>query len=229
MSNKRYDNFVKWNNEMIKKFDLEHYHDNFNFVIRFIEHKRVECILSFLKINKKDIVIEIGCGVGDILNKINSNKLIGVDISQYILNIAKKRYKNIRFINGNAENLPIKISRNKYDKIICSEVLEHVENPVKVLKEIKKISKNNSIIVISAPNEKLINRIKVVLQRMKIFNFLFPNISKKMDDEWHLHSFDLKKIKNLIFDDYTIEKVRGIPYNFIPIRYVFKLKLKIND
>ena len=229
MINKRYNNFIKWNDEMIKKFDLEHYHVNSNFIIRFIERKRVKSILNFLKVNKKDATIEIGCGSGDILGKINKGELIGLDISQYILNIAKKRYKNIKFINGNAENFPKEIINCKFDKIYCSEVLEHVEDPINVLKEIKKISKNDSIIVISIPNEKLINQIKKVLQKIRIFNFLFPNISKKMDDEWHLHSFDLKKIKNLIFNDYKIEKIKSIPYNFLPLRYVVKLKLKIND
>jgi len=214
---------------MIKKFDLEHYHSNLNFVIRFIEYRRVKYILNFLRINKKDIIIEIGCGAGDILGKINKGILIGVDISKYILDIAKERYKNIEFINGNAENLPVKISQNKYDKIICSEVLEHTENPINVLKEIKKISKDDSVIVISVPNEKLINQIKGILQKMKIFNFLFPSISKKMDDEWHLHYLNLDKLRIMVDQDYIIKNIQGIPYNWLPLRYVIKLKLKIND
>ena len=226
---KNIENFETWNEEMSKKYNPDRYHQSSNLIIRFIENKRVKQILSFLKINENDTVIEIGCGVGDILSRLDKGILTGMDISQYILDIAKKKYKSIKFINGNAENLPVEISQNKYDKIICSEVLEHVENPVNVLKEIKKISKDNSIIVISIPNEKLINQIKKVLQKIRIFNFFFPNISKKMDDEWHLHSFDLKKIKNLIFNDYTIEKIKSIPYNFLPLRYVVKLKLKIND
>jgi len=226
---KNIENFETWNEEMSKKYNPDRYHQSSNLIIRFIENKRVKQILSFLKINENDTVIEIGCGVGDILSRLDKGILTGMDISQYILDIAKKKYKSIKFINGNAENLPVEISQNKYDKIICSEVLEHVENPVNVLKEIKKISKDNSIIVISIPNEKLINQIKKVLQKIRIFNFFFPNISKKMDDEWHLHSFDLKKIKNLIFNDYKIEKIKSIPYNFLPLRYVVKLKLKIND
>jgi len=226
---KNIENFETWNEEMSKKYNPDRYHQSSNLIIRFIENKRVKQILSFLKINENDTVIEIGCGVGDILSRLDKGILTGMDISQYILDIAKKKYKSIKFINGNAENLPVEISQNKYDKIICSEVLEHVENPVNVLKEIKKISKDNSIIVISIPNEKLINQIKKVLQKIRIFNFFFPNISKKMDDEWHLHSFDLKKIKNLLFNDYKIKKIKGIPYNFIPLRYVIKLKLKRND
>ncbi|GAG41090.1 unnamed protein product, partial [marine sediment metagenome] len=159
MTSKRYNNFIKWNDEMIKKFDLEHYHENFNFIIRFIESRRVKCILKFLQADKQDKVIEIGCGAGDILGKIGKGKLTGLDISQYILNIAKKKYQSIKFVVGNAEDLPEEIKQNQYDKIFCSEVLEHVEHPNKVLDEINKIAKEDSVIVVSFPNEKQINKI----------------------------------------------------------------------
>ena len=132
----------------------------------------------------------------------------------------------VKFIKGNLENLPKEIVDLKFDKIYCSEVLEHVENPIKVLKEIKKIAKPRSIIVVSIPNEKLINKIKSILQRLKIFNLFFPKISQKMDDEWHLHFFDLDKLKKMVKGDYLIEGIRGIPYGWLLLRYVVKMKVK---
>jgi len=228
MADKKYDNFKEWNEEMLKKFDLEHYHDNSNFIIRFIESRRVKWILRFLEIDEKDKVIEIGCGAGDILNKVEASDVTGVDISNYILEVGRKRYPRIRFVGGNAEDLPEEIGRDKYDKIFCSEVLEHVERPDRVLAEMSKIAKENSVVVVSIPNEGLINKIKGVLQSLRIFNLFFPKISRKMDDEWHLHSFDLDKLEQLVVDDYLIIKVQGIPYNFLPLRYVVRLKLK-ND
>ena len=226
------ENFENWNEEMAKKYNPDKYHESSNLIVRFIENKRVLKIIEYLNLKDNDKIIEIGCGAGNIMQKIKKGREIwGVDLSNFMLEMSKKKkyYSPVKFIKGDVENLPEEVINYKFDKIYCSEVLEHVENPDKVLKEIKKISKNNGIIVISVPNEKLINQIKGVLQKMRIFNFLFPSISKKMDDEWHLHSFDLKKIKNLIFNDYVIEKVKGIPYSFIPIRYVIKLKLKTND
>jgi len=228
MTDKKYDNFIKWNDEMIKKFDLEHYHENANFIVRFIESRRVKFILRFLDANKQDRIIELGCGAGDILGNIKQGNLTGVDISQYILDIAEKRYRNIIFVLGNIESLPEEIKKNQYNKIICSEVLEHVENPTKVLEEIKKIAREDSVIVISIPNEKLINKFKKILQKLELFNLLFSNLSKKMDEEWHLHSLDLIKLGGLIGDSYIIEKIKRIPFRFLPLRYVVKLKLK-ND
>lgn len=223
------ENFENWNEKMSKKYNPDKYHRSSNLIVKFIENKRVLKIIEYLDLKDSDKIIEIGCGAGNIMQRIQKGREIwGVDLSNFMLKTSQKKKYHLpaRFVQGNAENLPEEIVNNKFDKIYCSEVLEHVENPARVFGEIKKIAKNDSIIVVSIPNEKLINRIKGVLQKMKIFNFLFPNISKKMDDEWHLHCFDFEKIKGLIFNDYVIEKVKGIPYGFMPIRYVVKLKLK---
>jgi len=230
--NKKIENFENWNEEMSRKYNPDKYHQSSNLIIKFIENRRTSKIISYLDTKSNDKIIEIGCGAGNIMQKIKKGKIIwGVDLSDFMLKVSqsKKYYLPVKFIKGNVENLPKEIINCKFDKIYCSEVLEHVENPDNVLKEIKKISKKNSIIVISIPNEKLINQIKEFLQKMKVFNFFFPHISKKMDDEWHLHRFDLGKFKNLIFNDYLIKKIKGIPFGFIPIRYVIKLKLKTND
>ncbi|MBU2473099.1 class I SAM-dependent methyltransferase [Patescibacteria group bacterium] len=224
-------NFESWNEEMAKKYNPEKYHKSPNFIIRFIENKRVARIIDFLNPQKSDTIIELGCGAGDIMQNIkHAQELWGIDLSDFMLKLAQqKKYKvPVKFIKANIEEFSKKIIDLKFDKIYCSEVLEHVENPDIVLKQIKKISKKDSIIVVSIPNEKLINKIKMILQKLRLFTLFFPNISKKMDDEWHLHSFDLSKLKEIINQDYIIEKIKRIPYGFLPLRYVVKLKIK-ND
>ena len=226
---KKINDFENWNEEMAKKYNPDKYHQSSNFIVKFIENKRTSKIIKYLDLNSKDEIIELGCGAGNIMQKIKTGlELWGVDISDFMLKLSRQRkYKlPVNFIKANVENLPEKVIEKKFDKIYCSEVLEHVQSPEKVLSEIKKISKKTSIIVISVPNEKLINQIKSFLQKIKIFNFIFPNISKKMDDEWHLHSFDLKKIKQMIDRDYVIEKIKSIPCKWLPIRYVIKMKIK---
>ncbi|MBU4580260.1 methyltransferase domain-containing protein [Patescibacteria group bacterium] len=221
-------NFEVWNEEMAKKYNPDKYHRSSNLIVKFIENKRVLEIIKQLNLKNNDKIIEIGCGAGNIMERIKTGKeLWGMDLSDFMIELSKKRKYHIpvKFIKGNAENLPEEIVNNKFDKIYCSEVLEHVEDPAKVFGEIKKISKNDSIIVVSIPNEKLINQIKKILQKVKIFNFLFPNISKKMDDEWHLHCFDLKGLKEIISRDFVINNIQGIPYNWLPLRYVVKMSL----
>lgn len=222
-------NFESWNEEMARKYNPERYHKSPNPIVRFIERRRVGEIIRFLDARNFDRVIELGCGAGNIMEKIGSAKeLWGIDLSDFMLELAQqKKYKvPVKFVKANIEELPKKITDSKFDKIYCSEVLEHVENPDKVLGQIKRIAKKDSIVVVSVPNEKLINKIKMILQKLRLFALFFPNISKKMDDEWHLHSFDLDKLKKMTKNDYVIKKVKGIPFNFLPLRYVVKLKLK---
>ena len=229
MLSKKNTNFEAWNEEMAKKYNPDRYHHSSNLIIRFIEKKRTSKIIDYLNPQKDDRTVELGCGAGNIMQKIKFGwELWGLDLSDFMLELAKSRAYQlpVTLIKGNAENLPEKVTDKKFDKIYCSEVLEHVENPNKVLKEIKKIAKKKSIIVISIPNEKLIDKIKNILQKLKIFNLFFPNIPEKMKDEWHLHSFDLDKLKKMVSQDYIIKNIQGIPYGFLPLRYVVKLKIK---
>ena len=144
-----------------------------------------------------------------------------------MLSLAREKLSSLKgdhlLVLSDVHRIPLQ--DNRVDIALVSEVLEHVENPKKVLGEIKKITKSDGIIVISIPNEKLINNIKMILQKIKVFNLLFPNISKKMDDEWHLHCFNLEELKKIIGQDFDIQHIQGIPYNWLPLRYVVKMSV----
>jgi len=229
MIQKKITNFEAWNEEMAKKYNPDKYHRSSNIFIRFVENKRTAKIINYLDFQKSDRIIELGCGAGNIMEKIDSaEELWGVDLSDFMLKLARqKKYKvPVEFVKANLEKLPAEITNSKFDKIYCSEVLEHVENPGKVLAEIKKIAKKDSVIVVSIPNETLINKIKRILQKLKLFNLFFSGISPKMNNEWHLHLFNLAKLKEILKENCVIDKAAGIPFRFLPLRYVVKLKLK---
>lgn len=61
-------------------------------------------------------------------------------------------------------NKKFPIKNKVYDFVICTEVLEHVLNPVNTIKEIKRITKDDGFIIISLPNEyNLYLRLKFLL------------------------------------------------------------------
>ena len=226
MNNINKENFEQWNEKMARKYNPDTYHSSSNLFIKHIENQRVKSILDLLKIEDSDEVIEIGCGAGNILEKINKGRLVGIDLSDFLLEMAKKKLKDkkVYLLKANAEDLPQEIKNKKYDKVICSEVIEHVQCPHKVIDEISKIIHSKSTIVISVPNEGFINKLKQIFIKLKIFFFFFPNISKKMDNEWHLHSFDLALLRKITQGKLKIEKIKPIPFWFFPIRYVVKFK-----
>lgn len=54
---------------------------------------------------KKGYIVEIGCGLGDILGHLEYNQKIGFDISDNVLRAAAVKYKDIRFKKGSFDDV----------------------------------------------------------------------------------------------------------------------------
>ncbi len=94
-------------------------------------------------------VLEIGCGTGDVLNSVSPKEGLGVDISPKMVKIAKTKYPQLSFKVSEAEQLELK---EKYDYVIMSDILEHLIDVWKVLKNLKKVIKPDGRVVISFIN-----------------------------------------------------------------------------
>jgi|GEM_PF-1909627 SAM-dependent methyltransferase len=99
-------------------------------------------------------ILDVGCGEGFFSNRIlqrfaHCNLLIGVDIS--IEEIAKAKQESVHerteYIVADAKYLPLKNAT--FDLVFSKDLLHHVDKPIKVLKEIKRVS-NNIIIIVEA-------------------------------------------------------------------------------
>ncbi len=110
-----------------------------------------------IKNNQIKSILDIGCGAGIKLSKIiaplNVEKIIGIDSFSAIKN-CKENYKFGEFYGIDFDNeakLDVIPSHEKVDFIICSEVIEHLENPDNILNIIKKYSHKDTLIVLSTP------------------------------------------------------------------------------
>jgi SAM-dependent methyltransferase len=92
--------------------------------------------------NTADTVIDIGCGNGYWLSRIDQKKfkLAGCDIKNNL------RYVDCDFHTGNIEHLPF--ADNAFDIVTCHHTLEHVMDLAKSIAEIKRIAKKQVIIVV---------------------------------------------------------------------------------
>lgn len=129
-------------------------------------HKRCKLIKNTIKNGK---VLDIGCGTGQNLILISKNIVsgVGIDISNERLKIAKKiaelnSLKNLKFENKSA--LENNFKKESFDWIICTEVLEHIENDELVLDNISKWLKKNGKLLITTPAEKMFTKINEKLR-----------------------------------------------------------------
>ncbi len=220
--------FEKWNEEHAIKHDLDKFYNHPNRLFRFIENKRIKVLIQEADIRDSDSVLEIGCGAGHILERIPNGRLTGIDISPVQISRAEKRLGNkARLMVAKGENLPFE--DKFFDRILCTEVFEHVLEPDAIIAEMMRVLKDNGIISLSIPNENLIMFTKNVLLNSGFRRVLEPKESrwdlaaKNNLDEWHIHNYSLKLIKKQVNKFFDISSIHRIPYFFIPFRYVLKL------
>lgn len=100
-------------------------------------------------------ILDVGAGEGFTLEALRlrkiAKKLEGIEYMDEALTLAKKLHPEVHIKKGNIYELPYKA--NSFDIIICTEVLEHLEEPDKALDELKRVTKK--YIIISVPNEPL--------------------------------------------------------------------------
>jgi len=225
----RANEFKEWNERMVQKYDPDAFHHHSNPFVRFVEGKRVKAIMKLMGNQKEDRVLEIGCGAGNIIGKTPIGKLFGVDLSPLILTKAKQKLRRrVDLFQADAQVLPFK--DEVFIRVICSEVLEHLLSPSEALREMARILEPRGYAIISIPNELLINRIKKILIRLRLFRWLmtrrgeYREMPERMEDEWHLHTYPLREWFNLFKGSFRVVRLRKIPFFWLPLRYVVQLE-----
>ncbi len=110
-------------------------------------------LVELIKTKKVDSILDVGCGEGFTLNRLREQKigkkLEGIEYLKTAIELGKKMYPDIKIKQGNIYNLPY--ADNSFDLVLCTEVLEHLEDPEKGLKELVRVAKK--YLIISVPNE----------------------------------------------------------------------------
>lgn len=137
-------------------------------------------------------ILDVGCSSGWFLSKIAkrfpSARFYGIDVYDKALNYGEKIYPNIRFFKADAHKIPFK--KDFFDLIVCTEVLEHLENPKKAILEIKRVLKKGSHAIIELDSGSLLFRITW---------FVWTRFLKgRVWNDAHLHVFNLKKLDGLL-------------------------------
>ncbi|MDO8619196.1 MAG: methyltransferase domain-containing protein [Candidatus Daviesbacteria bacterium] len=86
-------------------------------------------------------VLDVGCHSGtftkQLLTKLKTNNIYGIDISSSAINLAQKRLPQGHFQVASVEKLPFK--DDFFEAVFCLEVLEHIDDPITALQEVKRV------------------------------------------------------------------------------------------
>lgn len=115
---------------------------------RIFQVKRIESILDNLVGNS---FMEIGCGEGYIIGRISRMKsgarCVGLSNDEIGIKEARTGHPSVEFICKDIYDYE---PSEKFDTVMLPEVIEHLENPKKILSKAKKIT--NKRIIITVPN-----------------------------------------------------------------------------
>jgi len=203
----------QWNDDMVQKYHGEGtLFESKNFLLRWVELLRLKTIVGMAKISEDDSVLDLGCGEGYCLTMLpRAKRILGVDISRVALKrareLVKERDIDARVEFGDAQNLTMD---EKFDKILCSEVLEHVPDPEKVMKNVYSLLNPNGLLVVSIPDELRIKQIMSLIKKLGLSRILHA-ARKQEDYEWHLHEGSVPFLKRISGGYFDVIKVKRVP------------------
>ncbi len=100
-------------------------------------------------IDNSENILEIGCGTGELLAKINGNRKTGIDFSEGMIREAQSQFPDIEFICMPAEDITL---NRKYDVIILSNLVGYLLDIQHVFEELQKVSHDETKIIITYYN-----------------------------------------------------------------------------
>jgi 2-polyprenyl-3-methyl-5-hydroxy-6-metoxy-1,4-benzoquinol methylase len=113
--------------------------------------------IKAMELGRGKSILDIGCGVGQFtpmfLQKFK--RVVGLDASENFLTVARKANNKIEYLAGWGETFKL---NEKFDTISMNMLLEHVDDPVALLKNCKQHLVRGGRILVQVPNANSVTR-----------------------------------------------------------------------
>jgi|SRR3989344_1595285 len=206
--------------------------------------------LAYEFLDNTNVVVDIGSGNGKFIGVCQKGKrLYGCEVDLLLVKNAKSAYSHVNFkIIDKKDKLPYPDSFA--DTVFLLEVIEHVDDPRKLIAEISRILKKDGVLILSTPHKGLtgwvdwgnlkfkapvLHRLLINLFRGKEYyktrykSGMHGDMSKNLKEH---HHFTLQELQKLIEGKFRIEKfvTHGLFLPFLmPLRDVWKILFKNNN
>jgi 2-polyprenyl-3-methyl-5-hydroxy-6-metoxy-1,4-benzoquinol methylase len=216
------DDFARWNEEMVGRYDIDRYYERSHPVVRWLERRRLDLLRSVAAPRRGDRVLEVGCGGGHVLARFDGFDRTGVDLSPAMIERSRRRLgEGVTLLRGSAEDLPF--DDGSFDVVLCTEVLEHTRDPRLVIRELIRVAAPGARVVVSIPNERNIDRAKQFIRSVPVVRSLLRTLAAE-GNEWHLHRFDDALLREMASGTADVRATRGVPFGILPVRIVALLQ-----
>jgi 2-polyprenyl-3-methyl-5-hydroxy-6-metoxy-1,4-benzoquinol methylase len=110
----------------------------------------LETVVQYLlNIDLKKKLLNLGGGIGQVAKIF---KELGFDVYNLDIEVPKNQEneKNIQFNLNDDKALPF--AEKNFQVVVCQEVVEHLENPWKLFKDVKRVLETDGLFIVTTPN-----------------------------------------------------------------------------
>ena len=156
-------------------------------------------------------ILDLGCGPGtitaDLASLVPQGSVIGVDAVEAILDQARDLAKtrdlsNLTYETGDANKL--RFDNGEFDIVFCHQLIQHVQDPVGVLKEMRRVCKKGGLVAVREadylsftwrPTPPIFEKWKEVYQKVAKANGGEPNAGRVLPQWAREAGFEKENVK----------------------------------
>ncbi len=154
-------------------------------------------LVSMVIKDKKEVknILDVGCGFGLLSKKLKKTypklDLYGIEHAKEASQSSQEILKLLQCNIEDIASIKRKLKTQKFDVIIFSDVLEHLYDPVEIIKSYKSFLKQDGTIVVTVPN------IANIFSRIALLFGYFNYSETGVMDKTHIRFFNRKNLKQL--------------------------------
>ena len=164
---------------------------------------------STLPLCRGNVALDMGCGFGRSTAPLASRfeRVVGLDASSD--RIARARSENsapnIEYVQGYIEDYE---PDERFDTVVMSNVLEHLEHPLRVLRQVRKLMNVGGVAIATVPNAKSVH--KRLGLHMGMVDDLYELTPRDLEGG-HYRIYDAKSLRELFVEaGFTVTNLTGI-------------------
>ena len=181
-----------------------------NPLVRFANHRFFRALAKLLSQVSVHSVLDAGCGEGLVLGRLQSPRVVGIDLDRQRIILAKSSQPDSALAVANVQRLPF--ARASFDLVIMLEVFEHVGNPETALMEVARVSRK--YLLASVPNEPW----------WRIGNIIrFKYLRDLGNTPEHINHWSVRGFTRFLSQSFTVIELKR------PFLWTFALAMKIQE
>lgn len=189
--------------------------------------RRILAILEYLApITEQDVILDAGCGEGFyvmLLAELTPARIVGIDANPQLIHQARKwlgENPRVELRVGDVASVPF--PDQTFTKTICSEVLEHLPDPVAALHELRRVLRPGGTLAVTVPNHHyplFFDPLNWVRERLGLGHF-------SKDNEWlgglwanHLRLYTPELLAEHLRDGgFQVDNIRALTRACVPFQ-----------